>query len=426
MLGPLFLPPAPALALSFRTARSLRGEESPFGITNYIYDALGRRIAADVDGQATYFVYGAGLDVLEERDGAATVLARYTYGAGLDEPLMMERAGSVHTYHRDALGNITGLTDAGGAPMEQYRYDAFGAPAFFDGAGSPLAASAIGNPYLFTARRFDAEWGGYDHRARAYYPALGRFLQPDPLGYAAGSLNLYQYANDSPLRFTDPLGLDEIPDSGPVAPAQPEYWDPVVPGTLPNCSPKPAGPEAKSGTQPCEKPATSPPSQAPDSMPGQEDLSKLATALLDPQGQNYVKAQQALAEAEKELQRATAEREKLLQQGAREAGQLAEELQAYADKLHPKLFFQEEVMGRLEKAIRQLKAKARAYQAALDRERRARQAVDWQEAVIESMSRPRTIGIKPGPCLPQEHRNAPAPAQPPPDPYRVSIEEVIE
>jgi RHS repeat-associated protein len=175
----------------------------------YVYDALGRRIAAVVDGQTTHFVYGAGLEVLEERAVDSAMLARYTYGAGLDEPLTMERAGSTFTYHRDAQGSIVALTEAAGALVEQYRYDAYGAPAFFDGGGSPLPSSALGNPVLFTGRRFDLETGNYDYRARAYNPALGRFLQTDLLGYAAGTLNLYQYVGDNPLRYVDPLGLDE-------------------------------------------------------------------------------------------------------------------------------------------------------------------------------------------------------------------------
>jgi hypothetical protein len=38
-----------------------------------------------------------------------------------------------------------------------------------------------------------------------YSPAWGRFLQPDPTGYA-GSTNLYAYAGDDPLNATDPSG----------------------------------------------------------------------------------------------------------------------------------------------------------------------------------------------------------------------------
>lgn len=44
-------------------------------------------------------------------------------------------------------------------------------------------------------------------RLRAVARRYGRFLQPDPLGYEAGT-NLYAYVGNDPVNFTDPLGLD--------------------------------------------------------------------------------------------------------------------------------------------------------------------------------------------------------------------------
>ncbi|HXG08039.1 MAG TPA: RHS repeat-associated core domain-containing protein, partial [Nitrososphaera sp.] len=61
----------------------------------------------------------------------------------------------------------------------------------------------------------DSELGLYFYKARYYSPAIGRFLQPDPLGYAGGDLNLYTYAFCNPLSLTDPRGL--IPEARPDA-----------------------------------------------------------------------------------------------------------------------------------------------------------------------------------------------------------------
>ena len=37
---------------------------------------------------------------------------------------------------------------------------------------------------MFTGRRFEKEAGLYYYRLRYYDLAIGRFLQPDPIGYA--------------------------------------------------------------------------------------------------------------------------------------------------------------------------------------------------------------------------------------------------
>jgi RHS repeat-associated protein len=176
--------------------------------SEYVYDALGRRIAKVVSGATTHYVYDTQYRILEERDGAGSLLARYTYGAGIDEPLTMERGGNTYDYLRDALGSVTEMTNAAGALVERYEYDVYGQPSIFDAAGNPLTASAIGNPYLFTARQYDPESGNYDYRARTYSPWVGRFLQMDPSGYVDG-MGLYAYVGNSSASRTDPLGLND-------------------------------------------------------------------------------------------------------------------------------------------------------------------------------------------------------------------------
>ena len=195
----------------------------------YVYDALGRRVAKVLDGVTTYYLYNAGYQVIEERDAADALQARYTYGSGIDEPLTIERGGSVYYYHRDGLGSVSEISDQSGNLVERYGYDVYGAPTIFDSTDTELTASAIGNPYLFTGRRYDPESGNYYYRARIYSPELGRFLQTDPLGYVDG-LNLYAYVGNNPVSWIDPLGTSiSIPWDGLVDLVLPEL---ISTGTL--------------------------------------------------------------------------------------------------------------------------------------------------------------------------------------------------
>ena len=43
------------------------------------------------------------------------------------------------------------------------------------------------------------------NRNRYYQPKYGRFTSRDPIGFS-GDSNLYRYANDNPVMFTDPFG----------------------------------------------------------------------------------------------------------------------------------------------------------------------------------------------------------------------------
>jgi RHS repeat-associated protein len=61
----------------------------------------------------------------------------------------------------------------------------------------------------FTGQRWEQGLGLYDYNARFYDPALGRFLQPDPIVPEPGNpqaLNRYAYVYNNPLRYTDPSG----------------------------------------------------------------------------------------------------------------------------------------------------------------------------------------------------------------------------
>ncbi len=179
----------------------------------YRYDALGRRIAKRIgDAEVRYFYEG--WQLIEEQGVGGDTRATWVYGRDLDEVVTMRRAAAEYWYLADDLNSVVRLTDQGGATVETYGYDDFGAPTVRDAAGQILDASAVGNPWMFTGRFFDPETGFYEFRRRHYDPQTGRFISRDPAGgwfdeRAAG--NAFTYAGNSPASFTDPWGLSAQP-----------------------------------------------------------------------------------------------------------------------------------------------------------------------------------------------------------------------
>jgi RHS repeat-associated protein len=176
------------------------------------YDALGRCVKRIVNGVTTHYIYDGEKPVLEYNSGGA-IIARNVYGKWIDEILMRTgtgiNGGQPFYYQQDRNWNVTHLTNASGAVIEKYRYDAFGAPRIYNASGTQLTASAYKNRFLFTGREYAPSiLGFYEYRARAYHPTLGRFMSEDPKGFDAGDYNLFRYCHNDPLDLTDPMGLE--------------------------------------------------------------------------------------------------------------------------------------------------------------------------------------------------------------------------
>jgi len=182
-------------------------------VSKFTYDAFNRRVTKTVtnsgslNGKTRYLLDG--IHEIQERDEISGFLsAEYVYGGGVDEMLTMERGGQTYYYHSDSLGSVEALTNNVGGVAERTTYDAYGKPEFTDAAFNPSgnAFSSVENPFLFTGRRLDPETGLYYYRNRYYQPKTGRFIERDPMGYAAGSLSLYEYVGSNSVNFTDPMG----------------------------------------------------------------------------------------------------------------------------------------------------------------------------------------------------------------------------
>ncbi len=117
--------------------------------------------------------------------------------------------GAQWHYHYDGNGNVTELTNISGNTVATYRYTAFG------DTWQSSGTAAQANHYRFSTKPIDGEVvsaasnafssGLYYYGYRFYDPALGRWINRDPIG-ERGGLNLYGFVENDPVRKWDILG----------------------------------------------------------------------------------------------------------------------------------------------------------------------------------------------------------------------------
>ena len=173
----------------------------------FFYDARNRCVARSYNGTTTLNYYD-NWNLIEERDTTGKQLARYVHGRKIDEIVVMTNRHGVFYPHRDVLGNVTMLTNTAGKLVERYTYSVEGKVMIADAGGRALDRSAVGNRWMFTGREWLGEVGLYDYRNRVYSGFFARFLQTDPIRFAANDVNIYRYVGNNYTGWTDPSGLN--------------------------------------------------------------------------------------------------------------------------------------------------------------------------------------------------------------------------
>jgi RHS repeat-associated protein len=166
----------------------------PSGSATFKYDALGRRIEKNVDGQMTGYLYD-GAQAIAELQGTALGTVYHT-GLSIDEVLARYAPFGDKTLITDALMSVIAQANDDQSIPNFYAYSAYGEVAALGPDG--------GNSLQYTGRENDGT-GLYYYRARYYDPVLKRFISGDPIGIEGG-INLYAYVAGRPVSAVDPYG----------------------------------------------------------------------------------------------------------------------------------------------------------------------------------------------------------------------------
>jgi RHS repeat-associated protein len=188
------------------------------GISTYAYDAENRLVSSSAGVSLAYDPLGRlwrvsgpsgirrfeydGDRLIQEFASDGYLVAMYAHGPGADEPLVwydiVANAWARRYLRTDHQGSITAIGDDSGNAVHVNAYDPWG-----------IGNSDNVGRFGYTGQAWLSDLGMYYYKARIYSPALGRFLQTDPVGYNGG-INLYEYAEDDPLNQSDPSGNNPV------------------------------------------------------------------------------------------------------------------------------------------------------------------------------------------------------------------------
>ena len=134
--------------------------------------------------------------------------------------LAQRRYGGDKFIHPDHLGSTRWLSDGTGTFPHGLRYNAFGQKMWIP----PGTTDWQPVDFLFAGESgYITEYSDEQNpgvallylQQRYYDPDIGRFLTPDPIGFAGG-LDLYAYCGNDPVNRMDPSGLQgQIPGAFP-------------------------------------------------------------------------------------------------------------------------------------------------------------------------------------------------------------------
>jgi len=195
---------------------------------NYQYDAFNRLVRRDHDadgagaGAATsqFWIYDEGINAVLQFDGssASNLSHRYLWTKQVDDLVADEQVTSLSTGGNtlwglvDHLGSIRDIADQNESTgvttiANHRRNNSFGQLISETNASVDMI-------FAFTGKQYDEATGLQHNLNRWYDPALGQWLNEDPIGFSAGDENVRRYVGNGVTGAVDPSGLQEPTKKG--------------------------------------------------------------------------------------------------------------------------------------------------------------------------------------------------------------------
>jgi RHS repeat-associated protein len=184
-----------------------RGRMKQAGTTTYLVNGLGQRVRKNA-GSDIYFAYDEAGKLIGEYDSTGAAIQE-TVWLG-DTPVAVIRPGTppaftVFYIWADHLGTPRQITSTANQSRWEWAHnDPFGNNAPDE---NPSGAGTFAYNLRFPGQYYDSETGKHYNYFRDYDPAIGRYLQSDPIGLDGG-LNTFAYAGSNSLTNSDFYGLD--------------------------------------------------------------------------------------------------------------------------------------------------------------------------------------------------------------------------